>query len=88
MTDEHIKQLCMITTRTESGEHFTTAFTLWDELEDLGLIRVYRRVHRRGQSYDCVYDQELWRMELTPEGEDVVIANPELHPVDGQTIPE
>ena len=58
--------LAYITTRDEQGRHFTERYdedTL-DQLEEGGLIRIDRPVHKTG----IPYGREHWSVELTEEG--------------------
>jgi hypothetical protein len=77
LTDDQIRELCVLTTRDEAGRHFTEWSSHWKALESAGCIKVTRPVHT-GTGID--YSQEYWTLEVTPEGQDVVDANPELHP--------
>ena len=77
LTDGMIRELCIATTRNEAGRHFTEFLTHYEELEEIGLIKINRPVHPgTGMDYDCQY----WTLEVTDEGQQVVDANPELHP--------
>ena len=78
-TDDAIRVLSVLTNHDEAGRHFTTTVpaAILDELESAGLIEIYRPVHETGVSYD----EQYWDVSLTEDGEDLVDANPELHPV-------
>lgn len=78
LTDEMIRELCIITTRDSSGRHFTETSEHWESLEDAGLIEVSRPIHERT---GIAYDHSHWTLTVTEAGQDVVDANPELHPV-------
>lgn len=58
-----IEQLGKVTTRNESGMHFTQWLD-YEELEDKGLVKVYRPVHETG----IPYSQEYWTIEVTEKG--------------------
>jgi hypothetical protein len=78
ITKRMIADLGRITTRTASGEHFTTAFAgRWEPLELAGLIEIDRPIH--GDS-GIPYSMEYWTVEVTDAGRDLVAAHPELHP--------
>jgi hypothetical protein len=77
LTEDMIRELCIATTRNESGQHFTEWMRYADELEQLGAIAINRPVH---EATGIAYDSSHWSLEVTPEGQDVVDANPELHP--------
>jgi hypothetical protein len=77
---ELLKQLSEIVTVTESGEHFTTAFPRWPELEQAGWIKVHRPVH---DITGTPYSQEHWSLTFTREGlmfadENIPISDDEL----------
>jgi hypothetical protein len=76
-TDDEIRELCIITTRNEAGQHFTEWSNHYEALEAAGLIAIDRPSHHAtGIPYAC----GEWSLEVTPEGQDVVDAHPELHP--------
>jgi hypothetical protein len=77
ITNAMIRELCRITTRTESGEHFTTAFSHWADLELAGLVEVDRPIH--GES-GIAYSAEHWTIMVTPAGQSLVESHTELHP--------
>jgi hypothetical protein len=79
LTDDMIRILCVITNRDEAGRHFTELYDadLLIDLETLGLIDVSRPIH---EPTGIMFDRDQWSVEVTPEGQDVVDANPELHP--------
>lgn len=77
LTDDAIRELCILTTRDNAGRHFTEWAEHWGQLEYRGLIAVDRPVHG---STGIPYGQEHWTLEVTDEGQEVVDANPELHP--------
>ena len=85
MTDDQIRELCVLTTRNEAGRHFTEWAQHWEALEKAGLIRVDRPVH---EPTGVSYSQEYYTLEVTEEGQDLVDANPELQPMPfhGQTV--
>jgi hypothetical protein len=66
-----IRTLRQITTRTESGQHFTAAFPDWQALEDAGLIAVERPIH---DQTGIPYSQEYWTVEVTNAGAAVLDA--------------
>lgn len=77
LTEGMIRELAVITTRDDAGRHFTEWARFTEELEELGLIEVYRPVHAAtGMAYSC----EHWAVQITPDGESVVDNNPELQP--------
>lgn len=77
LMDDAARELCIATTRDEAGRHFTEWMSHYEKLERLGLIKINRPVHpRTGMDYDCQY----WTLEVTDKGQEVVDANPELHP--------
>lgn len=62
---EALDQLLAFCPRTESGRHFTEAFSRWMDLEAAGLIEVHRPVHpATGLQYSCEY----WDVQLTLQG--------------------
>ena len=79
LTDDLIRVLCVIATRDEAGMHFTEKFDADDliDLETLGLIEVSRPIH---EPSGIMFDRDQWSVEVTGDGQDVVDANPELHP--------
>jgi hypothetical protein len=78
ITKRMIADLGRITTRTASGEHFTTAFAgRWEPLELAGLIEIDRPIH--GES-GIPYSLEHWTVEVTAAGQALVDAHPEPHP--------
>ena len=86
LTDEQIRDLCVICTRDEAGKHFTEAGAVyadhWEDLERAGMIAVYRPVH--GPT-DVYYSQEHWSLKVTEDGRALVDAHPELHPAEPPT---
>lgn len=74
-TEETVKVLSTLTTRTEAGRHFTSLLssTTISTLEGEGLITVNRPVHSTG----IPYSEEHWSVEVTPEGVCLVEAYPE-----------
>ncbi|HLO97723.1 MAG TPA: hypothetical protein VK171_03925 [Fimbriimonas sp.] len=78
MTDEAIRELGIITTKDDAGRHFTSWARYWEELENAGLIRVYRPVH---EATEIPYSQEYWSLEVTEEGQQMVDDHPELWPI-------
>ena len=70
-----VRDLGTISTRDESGQHFTLASEHWKTLEFLGWIEVHRPVHTPS---GIAYGWELWSVEVTDEGQAVVDAHPEL----------
>jgi hypothetical protein len=61
-----LDELCRFSERTESGRHFTEAFSYWQVLEECGWIAVHRPVH---PATGILYDQQYYSAELTDEGE-------------------
>lgn len=57
-----------ITTRDESGTHFTKIYDMEDlkELEEKGYINIHKPVHHTG----IPFGQEEWWVEVTDAGED------------------
>lgn len=77
ISEDAIRDLCNISTRDNAGRHFTEFSNHWRELEDAGLIMINRPVHITGTPYS----QEYWTIDdITHAGQDLVDANPELHP--------
>jgi len=64
--------LSQITTRDESGKHFTEIYSAGDlaELEADGLITVRHPKHETG----IPYAQEYWSVEVTDAGVEIVEA--------------
>ena len=79
VTDDAIRELCIITTRNEAGQHFTTWSQHYEDLEAAGLIAVHRPVH---EVTGLPYDQQHWTVEVTDDGMALVDANPELYPAE------
>ena len=77
LTDDMIRELCIATTRNEAGKHFTEFLTHYEELEEIGLIKINRPVH---PATNVPYSIFNWTLEVTDKGQEVVDANPELHP--------
>lgn len=76
-TDDQITELCILTTRDSSGRHFTEWSKHYDQLEEMGLVKIHRPVHAAtGMDYDCSH----WTVAVTDAGIAVVETNPELHP--------
>jgi hypothetical protein len=65
---EVLDELCRFSERTESGRHFTEAFSYWQVLEECGWIAVHRPVH---PATGFQFSQEYWRAEVTREGMEV-----------------
>jgi hypothetical protein len=70
LTDEDRENLGKITTRDESGRHFTEVYAeAWlAEMESLGVIEITRPVHPTG----IPYAMESWRVVVTLAGESEV----------------
>jgi hypothetical protein len=77
MTDDQIRELCILATRDDAERHFTEWAVHWEELEKEGMIRVHRPIHE-ATGVDC--SQEHWSVEITGDGQSVVDYNPHLHP--------
>lgn len=77
LTDNMIKELCILTTRDEAGKHFTEWSDHYEALEEMGLVEINRPVH---QPTGIPYGNTYWTLELTENGTEVVDQNPELHP--------
>ena len=77
MKDEVIRELGIVTTRNEAGQHFTEWANHWEELEQAGLIEVRRPFH---EATGVPYSQEYWSLEVTEEGQSLVDSYPELWP--------
>lgn len=75
--DDMIRELCIITTRDQAGRHFTEWAEHYEALEAAGWIRIDRPVHT---ATGIPYGMDSWSIEVTAEGQEVVDANPELHP--------
>jgi hypothetical protein len=76
VTDDMIRELCILTTRDDAGRHFTEWSEHYEVLESEGLIAIHRPVHG---STGIDYDLQYWSLELTEKGIALVEANPELH---------
>ena len=76
ITDDLIRELCIICTQNEAGRHFTE-WTNWEALEEAGLIEIDRPTHI-ATGLPCPLD--LWTVEVTPEGQDLVDWREDLHP--------
>jgi hypothetical protein len=76
-SDDLIRELCVITTRNEAGQHFTKWSSHYDEMEELGLIDIHRPIH---EPSGVAYSQECWSLEVADAGQELVDAHPELHP--------
>ena len=65
-TSEKIRILAKITTRDESGRHFTQIYSpeALAELESAGLLAIHRPIHDTG----IAYSQDYWSVELTDAG--------------------
>ena len=72
---EKVSILGVITTKDESGKHFTCKFFRHEieELEKEELIRINRPVHLTG----IPYSEEYWHVEVTEEGRAWVESYPE-----------
>ena len=72
---DKVRILAKITTRDEAGRHFTSLFRSSDlaELESDGLITIDRPKHHTG----IPYSEEYYTVEVTPDGVDLVEANPD-----------
>ena len=68
-TREILAELGKISTFNEDGRHFTQFLKHWQDLEEAGLVEVYRPDH---ESTGIRYSQEFWNIELTDEGRDVL----------------
>ena len=77
LTDNMIRELAVMCTRNETGQHYTVWSDHYLVLEELGLIKINRPVH---ESTGTLYDIQYWTVEVTEEGQNVVDANPELCP--------
>ena len=77
LTDEMIRELCVLTTRDEAGRHFTEWSRHFESLEELGLVEIDRPVH---EQTGIRYDSQYWAVQVTDAGLEVIDANPELHP--------
>lgn len=77
LSEDAIRELCVLTTRDEAGRHFSETSDHWESLEDAGMITVHRPVH---EATGIPYGQEHWSLEVTEAGQDLVDANEELHP--------
>jgi hypothetical protein len=65
VTNEMIEELCFATTRNEAGRHFTEWMKHYEELEEAGLVKIDRPVHRET---GIPYDQQYWTIEVTEQG--------------------
>jgi hypothetical protein len=59
-----------ITTRTESGVHFTSLYSSEDleAMESSGWIKINRPVH---EPTGIQYDQQYWTLEVTEKGQEI-----------------
>jgi len=66
LSHEDAQKLGRITTRDESGTHFTQIYDAeWlNKMETVGYIQINRPIHQTG----IPYGQEEWTVEVTPEG--------------------
>lgn len=76
LSDDAIRELCILCTRDQAGRHFTEWSRHWDSLEAAGMISVDRPVH---DATGIPYSQEYYSLEVTADGQELVDANPELH---------
>jgi hypothetical protein len=74
-TSDKVRILSQLTTRDHAGVHFASKFAYSElaALEADGLIAINRPVHPTG----IPYSGERWSVEVTPEGVELVEANPE-----------
>ncbi len=75
LTTEQIRELDLIITRDEMGRHFTEWSEWWTLFEELGLVEVFRPIHKpSGVAYDASHYQIL----LTDAGGSVLYNNSHL----------
>lgn len=77
VSDDAIRELCVMTTRDADGLHFTQWSEHWDTLEAAGLVSVHKPVHA---SSGIAYDQDEWSVQITEAGQDLVDSREDLHP--------
>jgi hypothetical protein len=65
ISEEMISELCVATTRNESGRHFTEWMHHVDALESAGLVQIDRPVH---DVTGIPYDEQYWSIEVTEKG--------------------
>lgn len=68
VSDGDLRMLGQLSTRDESGRHFTEAYS-WDwldRMERLGMLEIVRPVHEIGMPYS----REYWSVEVTEQGID------------------
>lgn len=73
LTGDMIRELGIITTRDESGRHFTEWSDHFDILGALGFVAIDRPIHAKT---GIPYSQEYWSVEVTAAGREVVENNP------------
>ena len=75
-TENKVRILSTITTRDEAGRHFTSRVNsaALAALESEGLITINRPIH---EATGISYSEEHYSIEVTPEGVELVAANPE-----------
>ena len=66
---EVLVELGKACTFNEDGKHFTQFLRHWQDLEEAGLVEVYRPDH---SPTGIRYSQEFWNIELTEKGQDVL----------------
>lgn len=67
ITDEDLRKLGELTTRDETGRHFTQRYSReWlDRMEAAGMIYIHKPVH---PATKLEYAEEYWSVEITPKG--------------------
>ena len=83
VAEDAIRELCVLTNRNQAGQHFTEWSQHWEALEREGLITVHRPIH---EATEIPYSQEYYSLEITEDGQDLVDANPELHPSEKRKV--
>jgi hypothetical protein len=66
---EVLVELSKVCTFDEDGRHFTQFLKHWRDLEEAGLVEVYRPEH---SATGIRYSQEFWSIQLTEAGQDTL----------------
>ena len=66
---EILSELGKVATFDEDGRHFTQFLKHWQDLEEAGLVEVYRPEH---SATGIRYSQEFWSIQLTEAGKDTL----------------
>jgi len=66
---EILSELGKVANFNEDGRHFTQFLKHWQDLEEAGLVEVYRPEH---SATGIRYSQEFWSIQLTEAGKDTL----------------